>query len=327
MNCPNCHQDTEAGAAFCGNCGCALRQSQSAGAAPPAPPPIPLSPIARAVNQGDTNTAQPAIGRLAAAGTAGGVARVPSYALANPAGHVDETKALLSLLFGIAGLAGALFIAMIGLSLGIAGIIFGTMSRSSTKRGLSTAGLIFSSLAVLTGLAVWVYAIKHDPRFSQKVVSNDHSLSAPAIASSEVSTPCYSAGLVNQFNVSHGDNGCDMNAFNGTSLDSSTDAYKVYADTSQIVSSGNYTNLFKSALEKDVHDSLPGFSIDGEDSTQFAGSPAYIVNASDKTHNVAVAEEAVYHSVAAGDNVFILVHAVNGKSADLNTLESQWQWK
>lgn len=68
------------------------------------------------------------------------------------------TKALLSLLFGLAGLVGALFMALIGLALGLAGLTMGTMSRSSTKRGLSTAGLIVSSLAILASLAVWAYA-------------------------------------------------------------------------------------------------------------------------------------------------------------------------
>lgn len=325
MDCPNCHQPTETGAAFCGNCGQSLQQNESA---PPAPPPAPLSPIARVINSPPApSDPQPKIGVPIVAGTGAGAAGVPGYALATPAQHAGETKALLSLLFGIAGVVGALFMALIGLGLGITGIIMGTMSRSSSKRGLSTAGLIFSSLAVLASLAVWTYAIKHDPRLSQNTTPANHSATAPAVAASGISTPCYSAGFVDKFNVSNVANSCDMKAFNGATINSSTDAYKIYADTSQIVNAGNYASIFKSALDKDVKDSLPGFTTDSEMATQFAGSPAYVVNTSDKVHGVAIVEAAVWHQVSTGNNIFILVHAVNGQSADLNTLEAQWQWK
>lgn len=325
MDCPNCHQPIEAGAAFCGNCGQPLQAGQQQVVSPPpAPPPAPLSPIAQVISN-PSPAPQAQIGTPVVAG--GGVAAgVPGYALANPARHAGETKALLSLVFGIAGIVGALFVAILGLALGITGIIMGTMSRSSGKRGLSTAGLVFSSLAILAGLAVWTYAIKHDPRLSQNAPAN-HSITAPSVASAQVSTPCYSAGFVDKLNISSASDSCDMKAFNGTTIESSTNAYKVYADTSQIVSADNYASLFKSAIEKDVKENLPGFTTDSETVTQFAGSPAYVVQTSDKVHGVAIVEAAVWHQVKAGDNIFILVHALNGRSADLNTLEAQWQWK
>lgn len=129
MNCPNCQQTLEAGAAFCGNCGQRV--------APAAP--------------------------LSAASPAG----VPAYALATPAQQKGEKQALLAVLFGVAGLAGALFMALLGLVLGITGIVMGTMARSGSKRRLGTVGLILSGLAVLASLAVWVYAIQHDPTLRQ----------------------------------------------------------------------------------------------------------------------------------------------------------------
>jgi hypothetical protein len=42
---------------------------------------------------------------------------------------------------------------------------------------------------------------------------------------------------------------------------------------------------------------------------------------------VAVNETAVYHESGNGENIFILVHAINDTHADVKTLESQWQWK
>lgn len=262
------------------------------------------------------------------AATGGAAAGIPSYALATPAQHAGETRALLSLIFGIAGLAGALFMAVIALALGITGIVLGTMSRSSAKRGLSTAGLIFSSLAILAGLAVWVYAIRHDSRLNPGAGSaGDHSISAPAVSASDLSTPCYSIGFADKLNITNDPDSCDMNAFNGATLDTSTDAYKVLADTSQVVNAQNYASIFKTALEKDVRTTLPGFTIDSQRATQFAGSPAYVVNASSPSQGVAVVETIVLHQVDTGNNVFVLVHAVNGSKADLNTLESQWRWK
>ena len=92
---------------------------------------------------------------------------MPSYALATPAQQRGQKQALLAVLFGVAGLVGALFMALLGLVLGITGIVMGTMARSGSKRRLGTVGLILSGLAVLASLAVWVYAIQHDPMLHQ----------------------------------------------------------------------------------------------------------------------------------------------------------------
>ena len=286
MDCPNCHQPVETGAAFCGNCD------------------QPVSAPSQTV------------------------AGVPSYALATPRQHAGETKALLALLFGLAGIVGAIFMALIGLVLGITGLVMGTMSRSSTKRGLSTAGLVMSSLAILSGLAAWTYATKHDAKLNQTAQSTSpHNLTAPAVSAASLSTPCYSTGFTDKLNVSNAAKSCDMSAFNGPTLENSTNAYKVYADTSQTANARNFTSIVKPALEKDVHDSLPGFRIDSEQVAQFAGSPAYVVNTSNASQHVAVTEAAVLHQVGTGDNIFILVHAASGSTTDLSTLEAQWQWK
>jgi hypothetical protein len=285
MNCPNCHQVTEAGAAFCGNCGQALQAL-----------PV-LSP-----------------------------ASVPAYAVALPSQHRGETKALLALLFGVIGIVGVLFLALLGLGFGIAGIVMGTMSRSGTKRGLSTAGLVFSSLAIVGSLAAVAYTLKQDPG-SQKSQAAAAQGTTPTVTASDLSTPCYSVGFVDTFNVSHSSGSCNMNAYNGTTLDTSTNAYKVYANQTDVINASAFGAIAKQAIEKDVKASLPGFGIDTEQAAVFAGSPAYFVHVSDKAQGVAVVEAAVFHVTASGNNVFVLVHATTGKVADLNTLEAQWQWK
>ena len=295
MNCPNCKEVIEPGAAFCGNCGQPVQLAA-----------VPFTPVQEVA--------------LAAG--------VPSYALATPSQHAGENKALLALLFGLAGIVGGLFMALIGLALGIAGLAMGTMSRSSTKRGLSTVGLVMSSLAVVASLGVWTYAIKHDPA-SQKGASQAtaRNINAPAVSATGLSTPCYSTGFVDKLNVSNASGSCDMKAFNGATLDNSTNAYKVYANQSPAANAQNFTSLVKPALEKDVKNNLPGFAIDSEQVTEFAGSPAYSISTSNNTEGIALVEAAVLRQVNNGDNVFILVHAATGRTTDLSTLEAQWQWK
>lgn len=297
MNCQNCQQPVEVGAAFCGNCGYAL----------------PTTAVAQ--------TAHPLPGAVAVA------AAVPSYALATPAHHIGETKALLSLLAGVIGIAAALFMPIAGLALGIAGLIIGTMARASSKHRLATIGIVFSCLAILAGLATWVYAYQQFQNEAKQKEERSALTTGPANATAELSTPCYNVGFVNKLNVTNKVPSCDMVAFNGETVNSSTDAYKVYANKIAIADASAFTELAKQAIEKDIQTSLPGFLIDSQRVGSFAGSPAYYVVASDASSKVKIVEAAVLHSVATGDNVFILVHAINDKNVDLSTLEAQWQWK
>lgn len=296
MNCPNCHQTVEADAAFCGNCGQQLRVAATGS-------------LATQMLQNQVPANLPA---------------VPGYALATPSQHTGETIALLSLLFGLAGVVGALFMALLGLGLGTVGIVMGTLSRSSIKRGLSTAGLIISSVAIVAALAVWAFAIQQDSQSKQKAATQN---SAPAIVASNLSTPCYSVNFVDKLNVSNSTQSCNMKAFNGQTIEASTDAYKVYANQSAVTDAAMFTNIAKTAIDKDVKTSLPSFDVTNERVAAFAGSPAYAVLAVDTSHDVAVVEEAVYHKTTTGNNIFVLVHAVTGTTADVTTLEAQWQWK
>lgn len=248
-----------------------------------------------------------------------------SYATERPGQH-SNNKALLALLLGIAGTIGSLFMALIGLTLGILGLVMGTISRSGAKKSLSTAGLIVSSLAILASLAAWAYAAKQDPVLQLASRSMAHDITALAVAASSLSTPCYSVGFVDKLNISNDTGSCDMDAFNGSAIGSSTNAYKIYANQST-ANSHDFVSIVKPAIEEDIRDNLPGFTINARRMSRFAGSPAYMVNAFDKASGVAVVEAAVLHRVGNGDNVFILVHAANSPTADLGTLEAQWQWK
>jgi hypothetical protein len=294
MNCPNCHELTEDGAAYCGNCGHRLKgHAAEAG-----------SVALRGYNNGYNS----------------------GYTLTLQMRHVSETHALMSLLCGVTGLAGALFFPFLGLALGLAGIVLGTVSRVYTSKATRLVGLVLSVLAILVGLAAWAHAVRNDPRINPNVARV-----APADSEAQVSTglatPCYSLSFVDELNISNKMNSCDMNAFNGSTLEASTNAYKIYASTVETGSVNDFTNLAKTAVEKDLAKTVPDFKIGSERASTFAGSPAFMVAASDSAQQVSVVEAIVYHQVSNGNNAFVIVHANNGASADLQILESQWQWK
>lgn len=286
MKCQNCHEPVEAAAAFCGNCGQPLQLTAAT-----------VMPVP---------------------------ATVPSYALALPAQHAGETQALLSVLLGVMGVAGAIFMPLVGLAFGIFGLVMGTLAYS-TRHRLSLIGLVASSLAIAAGLGVWAYAVQRSQHQEKAALAQQEA--APQSQASILSTPCYSLGFATRLNIKNYATSCDMSAFNGQTIDGSTQAYKVYANQAEITNTTAFINLSKPAIEKDVRDSLSGFGIQEQRSTTFAGSPAYMIKAADLEHNVSVVEAAVWHQTASGENVFVLVVAATGNDADLSSLEAQWQWK
>lgn len=106
MNCQKCNEPVEDGAAFCGNCGQSLAAPALSEVPNIAPTPIPNSqpPIQQPVL-----TPQPPVQQnpiTANVTPPPSVSAKPAYAIANPASHRGDVKALLSLLFGIIGLVG-----------------------------------------------------------------------------------------------------------------------------------------------------------------------------------------------------------------------------
>lgn len=248
---------------------------------------------------------------------------VPSYAIATPATHRGETEAVLGVVIALLGIVGSLFMPLIGLSLGIGGLVLATLAWNSPKRHLSTIGIALSSLAVVAGLATWAYAISQQQ--SAKKAAATQSANATA---SDVSTPCYSAGFGTRLTIRNLTGSCDMSAYNGATMERSTDLYKVYANKANFGDDiARFQATAKAAVEKDIAQNLPGFTIDRQQLTTFAGSPAYVAYASDPDRRIAAVEAVVLHQTSSDKNVFVLVHASNGDMADLVSLESQWQWR
>lgn len=314
VNCPNCGQPTEAGAAFCGNCGYPLRADT-------------LSPIAKAYTAGAGDTPASAItprtlhpAAIGAVATAG----IPSYARTSTHPH-NQVRAALALTCGIIGVAGGFLIPIIGIALGITGIVLGSLAPRSSKRGVKVAGIVVSGIAVLVGLAVWVYVVAHNPNLRQSLASQQPS-AKDGVTSLSVMTPCYSVSLPSQLNVDNASGSCELDAYNGSTIANSSNTYKVLSTNVPAVTAANLSATAKNALESDVAANLPGSTVTSARSGIFAGDPAYFIQAHQSSQNTAVAEVAVLHKGATSNNFFVLVHVTTGTSTDLSKLEQKWQW-
>ncbi|HSW85392.1 MAG TPA: zinc ribbon domain-containing protein [Candidatus Saccharimonadales bacterium] len=300
MNCPNCNQPVENGALFCGNCGQALST------AIPTTVGIPNGVISNVA----TNS-------------------LPSYAMPTTAQNRSQKAAQFSVLLGVAGIIGAVFIALFGFLFGIAGIITGIIAHANGKRAASSIGIVLSCLSIIAGVGVSIFAVNHQAKTKNTVHTENGSrnFSTVSTSASNYSTPCYSTNFSSKFNISTNDNDCDIEAYDAETLNASSNAYTIYANSNSNINQSNFSELTKAALEKDLKNNLPGFSLTNERLDEFAGSPAYIVNSVDKSKNIAVVQAVVLHKVREGCNVFILEHATVGTTSDLDILELQWQWK
>ena len=342
MNCPQCGQPIDNGAVFCGNCGLAMQAV--AIPATPAPPsmtpgftamtigvggqtfsnvPSASAPIAQVINNQTPAAASAHNGTLPVIPSIASVGGLPSYAIGAP--HHIDTKLVLSLVFGIIGIVGALLVAVTGIVLGIAGIVMATTAPRSTHTKLKVAGIILSSLAIIAGLAVMAAAITNNSKLGSDLADISAGTNRKGVVGTN--TLCYSFSFISKLNVENTSATCSLNAYNANSLATSSDIYKVLSSVAPTLNAANFAKISKDALEQDIHQSLPGFSITSEHSGLFAGSPAYTINATDSATNVAIQETTVLHVTAEGDNLFVLVHATSGSKTDLGELEANWLWK
>jgi hypothetical protein len=248
---------------------------------------------------------------------------LPSYAVAYP--HPKQHRAAIALAIGIIGIGAGFLIAIAGIILGIIGIILSTTSYRGSSKGLKISSLVVSILALLIGTGVWVNAIMHDPALHSQKSSQAGTANGASVLS--VSTPCYNVGFAAQLNVNNDKGSCAMNAYNGNTLTTSTDIYKVLTNSVPGLDQSNFSDATKKALIGDIAKNLPGFKVINQSSTTFAGDVAYYAQAYDANQNVSVIEEGVFNnSSKSKNNYFVLVHVNNGLTSTLNGLEKNWQW-
>jgi hypothetical protein len=231
----------------------------------------------------------------------------------------------MALAFGIIGIGGGILSPFIGLAFGAVGIVLATSSYRLAHGWLRLAGLILPLLAVLISIGFWVSAVSHSNQLSKL---SKQAGTSNGITTLSVTTPCYTMSFKSQLNVNNNSGSCTMNAYNGTTFQQSTNVFKVVANQTNTVNLNNFDSFSKSAIEADISKNLPGFNITNQSSDIFDGSPAYYIQAYNLSSNVAVIEETVLHLSDSSnkDNFFDIVHATNGQSVSLTSVEESWQW-
>jgi hypothetical protein len=247
---------------------------------------------------------------------------VPAYALPQP--HHKKHWGVLALAFGILGTGAALLIPLIGIVFGIASMVLVTASFKLTPSLLRIAAISISILSLLVGLGMWVHAVEHDTRLHSATQAG----TTNGVATISVTTPCYTVAFNNQLNVNNANGSCSMNAYNNSDFQDSSDVFRVVASQTSLQALG-FDAYAKQAITQDMTKNLTGFTVTNQASNLFAGSPAYYISAYNSASNISFIEEAILHissSTKNADNLFVIVHAVNGQSASLTTVQKTWQW-
>jgi hypothetical protein len=322
MNCPRCSEDVEAGALYCGNCGFHMPAAESNQASVPLPPsssvPLPPSSEGQVPLSVQPDAGQPPL------------PPIPSYAVVNPVKQKAEGRTTLGLVLSVLSVPGAI-IPFIGGALAVCGLVISTSSRGAlAKKSMSNLAVAFAALGLIASVGSYVYNIN---QYNDRQTAGDNSITQmtkergdDVVSTTKVlDTPCYRTSVPAVANASSPGEGCSSQAYNAATLDASTNAYNLQAVTQANLTAENLATAGKEVAGSYLTSSLPGFSVTSQQSGTFAGSPAYYINAKN-AQSVTVEMAIVVRKVAHGENVFVLVHAVNGQ-ADLSVIEQSWEWK
>lgn len=376
MTCPNCHQEINPGASFCGNCGRQLATSsqppQNTILAQPAqsnvmpyPPvptvPGPTSPItgipsasptfppgpqpqAAEWYNGETSGSQPS-----SEPSQSGVATPPSQPsmplpqLQPATGQIEgpsinnsaatpvqfntppvlaesqqSTKAIAAFVLGIVGCVGWL-IPIVGVTLGILAIVFGTISLKSPRRVLAIIGMVLAVPVIAISIFFWVKGTQQYLKTHSS--STGSSTAATATPLQVITSPCYSTKIPAALQVTQTAGSCTFNAADAVS----GDTYQVKVLRAPQLTKENLSQVAK-ADAQNVVNVIPGGSIASQNNSVFASSPAYTISlkATDGSKGVI---DYIYQTTTYG-NLVIVYHALrSANSVDFRTIESNWAWK
>ena len=290
MYCPNCNSPIDESEFFCGNCGINLK-------------PKPINQKSIVIN-GFVEKSLPEYARLK---------KVPRVSI----------SVYISYISFFAGAIIGLFISpLYGMLAGFIGIVSSSFISHKYHIVHKSLGFVLASMLVIFSIATISYNYSI---LKRNQVSNKISTGAVLI-SSTVNTSCFSFKFPIQLYLSANSSGCSLEAYNGSTLASSTVFYKVLSIQNQNINSGNFYNLIEPILLQDVKQNLPGFSIANEKTTTFANDLAFGITANSNTSNNSVIEEGVYHPSSSAD-FFDIIYSNTYPNVDLSNLQKSWTWK
>lgn len=257
---------------------------------------------------------------------------LPSYAVADPLQHKVETKVMVGLILAVLAVPGAVM-PVAGLILAVAALLLVVPLRKLLqKKTLANVSVASAGLGIALSIGTFAYNLNQYNRqqaaaqaTDKAAVVADDNIGHQAVAGKLIDTPCYSATAPETVNAEITTGSCTVTAYEADTVSNSRNVYKFQAIKEEELTAANLVSAGKDIAANYVTSSLPGFTITGQREGRFADSPAYYIdakNSQDVTMQMAIVVRKVTH----GENVFILMHAMNGQ-ADLSTVAKDWGWK
>lgn len=349
MICPNCHHQISPGAAFCGNCGFKLTTGMPE-TSPPVPPSLPQptvppapAPAAEAPQPQFTATVSPSLPQppaysgntvpsqqpqpaFTAAGGYDAASAAPSVVTSSPGSvvpsehHNNKGKAIASFVLGILGCVGWL-IPIVGVTLGVLALIFGTMGIKSSKKVFAIIGIVLAVPVLAVSILVWVVATQHLLKQRNGQNTGQHTSQSSSVATQAVTSPCYSTKIPTSVKLVQANDSCSFDALNQTT----GEEYEVKVLQ---LAGLNTTNLQQAAQEdiQNVLNLVPGSSIASQGTASFAGNPAYSVELNTADGGKGIVDY-VYKNTGQGNLVIVLHSQQQTTSINVQLLEQNWQWR
>jgi hypothetical protein len=292
MNCPQCGEAVEPGAAFCGNCGQALHTDAQT-AETNAATPDPASPS----NQ-----------------------TVPSYAVADAKQSRSEVKAMVGLIVAVLAVPGAIIPAL-GATLAVVALVLATTLRAGAKKLLRNVAIGFSSLAIVLSVAVYAFNLND----LQQTADSTETANSNRVAGVS-DTPCYKVSLPQLPTVENANGSCNLQAGSADTLAASSEIFTIDTAKQDNATEAEVMAVAKEIVESTFKSSLPEYTITSQRQGNFADSPAYITDAKDAKGST-VQMAMIFRPVQHGENIFVLVHGLDNGQASVSVAEEGWEWK
>jgi hypothetical protein len=251
------------------------------------------------------------------------IAANPAYNPAVTDGKLVNAKimAIIGLCAGFLGLLLILIkpIPFLIMAFGLLGLALCTISRSKLKNVLSIVGIVVSALALVAGLALWVYAVIQYQKSQTTGVSNSSvSTSQNSSLLTPILTPCFNVKI---------DSGLNNYSPSGCSFDSAStnEEFTVGGNSIPTLTTANFSQLAKKMLANGASDG--NATISSEKASQFAGSPAEIAYMTSNGVNPSNLIAAVVFHQTKVDNIFLIIRVEKiSQVPTFGPLESTWQW-
>jgi hypothetical protein len=305
LNCQNCGEEIEPGAAFCGNCGHPVVGTNPAPQA--TTPNITQAPVAESVPVVQPPQAQP----------------IPAAPYIQPVRQSGETMAIVALIVAVLALPLALF-PVFGLILGGVGLALSIQSRIKIKRTLNLVGVVFGCLAIVLSIGVWGLGAVYEEENQNKAVVAKDKQTVPAnqvTDSQSLSTPCYKMSVGLEFDIDNNSGSCNTVAQHNKN----NEIYVVESAPSGRVTSDNFASISEQALEGAISSQVTNSVITGKRNGTFSGAQAFYMTAHDDQGGYADMA-AVLHVGTAGSNYYVIGHISDDPAVNLRDLETSWQW-